>query len=391
MQTRSRRASIPPARAYSECMAAVVLLSSAALVLGACPAAPAVQDDLSALQPYTAFVDGGGSVHVTPWHDATTPSLQLYEGTDQAVLLFDPTFVPSPPVNRVHLRVVSSSACHCTGATAAGITFGGLVTTLSSSNGSPMHTNSAGNAAAGVRVTLPTGFYKARAPRTQLAYVSIHDGSRRDLQPPAPSLVHAKAPSPRALSLSLSLSPHASSPQPQIRSRLDTLPPRVQICIALNNTAPASDDSYTPYTGALLTVNKALPSPPPPLAPPRLPPTPPPTPPPLPPSSPPPPSPVVPPMPLFAELTPDTVRPSTAPAPEARPPLRRARTRPNRPNAPYPCASFYEYLAHRLSEWLHDVGVPRLYSSPAAWAAERIARQPASTGPMTIPASRSGR
>ena len=91
-------------------MAAVVLLSSAALVLGACPAAPAVQDDLSALQLYTAFVDGGGSVHVTPWHDATTPSLQLYEGTDQAVLLFDPTFVPSPPANRVHLRVVSSSA-----------------------------------------------------------------------------------------------------------------------------------------------------------------------------------------------------------------------------------------------------------------------------------------
>ena len=187
-------------------MAGAILLSSAALLLGACPAAPTIQDDLSALSPYTAFVDGGGSVHVTPWHDATTPSLQLYEGTDQAVLLFDPTFVPSPPANRVHLRVVSSSACHCTGATAAGITFGGLVTTLSSSNGSPMHTNSAGNAAAGVRVTLPTGFYKARAPRTQLAYVSIHDGSRRDLQPPAPSLVHAKAPSPRARSLSLSLS-----------------------------------------------------------------------------------------------------------------------------------------------------------------------------------------
>ena len=229
-------------------MAAVVLLSSAALVLGACPAAPAVQDDLSALQLYTAFVDGGGSVHVTPWHDATTPSLQLYEGTDQAVLLFDPTFVPSPPANRVHLRVVSSSACHCTGATAAGITFGGLVTTLSSSNGSPMHTNSAGNAAAGVRVTMPTGFYKARAPRKQLAYVSIHDGSRRDLQPPAPSLVHAKAPSPRARALSLSLSPHvlrfAAALTPLRRAyrsaSLSTTPPRPPTTPTRRTRAPCS-------------------------------------------------------------------------------------------------------------------------------------------------------
>ena len=184
------------ARAVAACQ---VLLSAA--VLGACPAAPGVQDDLSALKPYTAFVGSGGSAQVTAWHDVTTPNLQLYEGTDQTALLFHPTFVPSPPANKVHLRVVTSSACHCTGAAAAGITHGGVVTILSGSDGSPLYTNSAGTAASGVRLNLASGFYKVPTlpPNDRLratcAAAKRCLSTRASARAPSPFARHAPAPS----------------------------------------------------------------------------------------------------------------------------------------------------------------------------------------------------